>query len=137
MTKYRKEVSCMTISDEPIYKNSYVGFWINVYSNRIEFRAGATVQSMALNQIASVEEGSWGFNKITIETTGGKKYSLPTSKKKEVREAILDAQSKFSTSGNSSRSSEADEILKLNELKEKGIITEEEFKQKKKQLLGI
>ncbi len=124
-------------TEEPIYKNSYLGFWIKIYPTRIEFRAGATIESIAINQIASVEQGSFGFSKVTIETTGGKRYSIPTTKKKEVRQAILDTQSKFSGNGVNSKESATDEILKLNELKEKGIITESEFNKKKKQLLGL
>ncbi len=120
----------------PSYETSYMGFWIKIYSSRVEFRSGATIQSIALNQIASVEQGSFGFSKITLETTGGKRYSIPTSKKKEIRQAILDAQSKHTSNGQA-RNSDADELEKLNNLKEKGVITEEEFKAKKRQLLGI
>ena len=76
-----------------------------------------------------------GIWKITLETTGGKKYAVPTSKKKEVQKAIYDAQAHFS--GNNHQTRDADELVKLNELKEKGILSQEEFDQKKKQILGI
>jgi hypothetical protein len=123
--------------EKPLYENSYAGFWIKVYSSRIEFRSGPTVQSISLNQVASVEQGSFGLAKVTIETAGGKRYTLPTTKKKEVQQAILDAQAKFSHGDNQQQLSTADEITKLNDLKEKGIITDDEFQIKKKQLLGL
>jgi len=120
-----------------LFSSNYMGIWINIYPDRVEFLSGASTESVALNQISSVDQGSFGFYKVTIFTTSGRKYTIATGKKKEVREAILEAQSKFSVGGHQSKSSDADEILKLNELKEKGIITQAEFAQKKKQVLGL
>ena len=40
-------------------------------------------------------------------------------------------------SSSSSSSSDADELAKLADLRDKGILTEEEFQQKKKQILGL
>jgi hypothetical protein len=77
--------------------------------------------------------GMWN---ITLETTGGKKYSIPTNKKKEVQKAIYDAQASLA-GGITTKTTSADEIAKYNDLKEKGVITKEEFEQKKKQLLGL
>lgn len=124
--------------EKPLYESNYVGFWIKVYPNRVEFKTGAGSESVAINQIASISIPMMGIWKVTIETSGGKKYSIPTNKKKEVQRAIYDAQARFNP-GNSqqSNSSVADEITKLNDLKEKGIISQEDFDAKKKQLLGI
>lgn len=122
--------------EKPLFETSYVGFWIKVFLNRVEFKAGVGSQSIPINQIASVQLPMMGIWKITLETTGGKKYAVPTSKKKEIQKAIYDAQAKFSGNGHQ-QTSGADEITKLNDLKEKGIITESEFNQKKKQILGI
>lgn len=122
--------------EKPLYETSYVGFWIKVYPNRVDFKAGVGSQSIPINQIASVQLPMMGIWKITLETTGGIKYAIPTSKKKEVQKAIYDAQSRFS--GNSHRqTSDADELTKLNDLKEKAVITDAEFKAKKKQILGL
>jgi predicted Zn-dependent peptidase len=112
-----------------------LGFWIKVYPNRIDFKAGIGSQSIPINQVASVQLGMMGVWQITLESTGGKKYSIPTTKKKEVQEAIYNAQADFARNSQP-QTSVADEITKLNELKEKGIITQEEFDKKKKQLLG-
>lgn len=122
--------------EKPLFETSYVGFWIKVFSNRVSFKAGVGSQSIPINQIASVELAMMGIWKITLETTGGKKYAIPTHKKKEVQQAIYEAQSHFSGNGKAS-GDVSDEIVKLNDLKEKGILSQEEFDQKKKQLLGI
>jgi hypothetical protein len=121
--------------EEPIYQTSNMGFWIKIYPNRIEFKSGTGSQSIPINQIASVQLGRMGMMQITLESTGGKKYSIPTNKKKEVQQAIYDIQARFA--GNSQvQTNIADELARFHELKEKGIITQEEFDRKKKQLLG-
>ncbi len=122
--------------EKPLYETSYAGFWIKVFPNRIEFKAGVGSQSIPINQIASVQLPMMGIWKITLETTGGKKYAVPTSKKKEVQKAIYEAQSQFSGNGRATEDVTG-EIVKLNDLKEKGILSQEEFDKKKKQLLGI
>jgi hypothetical protein len=122
--------------EEPIYQTSNMGFWIRIYPNRIDFKSGVGSQSIPINQIASVQLGMMGIMQITLETTGGQKYSIPTNHKKEVQAAIYDTQAHF-TGNNNFPISAADEITKLNELKEKGIITQEEFDKKKKQLLDL
>src|SRR6266498_4661553 len=121
--------------EEPFYKANYMGFWINIYPNRVEFKSGVGSQSIPINQIASVQLAMMGIMQITLETTGGQKYSIPTNKKKEVQQAIYDVQSRLANTDNS-RASIADEIFKLNELKEKGVISEDEFEKEKKKLLG-
>lgn len=122
----------------PLYKTNYMGFWIKVYPNRVDFKSGAGSQSIPINQIASVQLAMMGIMKITLETTGGKKYAIPAHNKKEVQQAIYNAQSHFTQSSSSQvQVSAADEIAKLNDLKEKGIITQEDFDKKKKQLLEI
>ena len=67
--------------------------------------------------------------------TAGSKYvvrRLPKAKAKEAKETILRLLSSPSPSN-----SGVDDLEKLSELKEKGVITEEEFQQKKKQILGL
>ena len=119
--------------EEPIYQTSFMGFWIKVYPTRVDFKTTYGSQSVPLNQVASVEAGM----QFSLVTTGGKKYIIPvpTGKKKEVQRAIIDAQAHL-TSGSPSQVSAADELEKFHELKEKGIITQEEFNRKKKDLLG-
>lgn len=122
--------------EETIYQTSYMGFWIKIYPNRVEFKSGTGTQSIPLNQIASVQLGRMGIWQITLESTGGKRFSIPTSKKKEVQQAIYDAQTRLA--GNSvGQMDVASEIAKFHDLKEKGVISQEEFDKKKKQLLGL
>lgn len=78
--------------DNLIYKTNYMGFWIKVYPDRIDFKSGAGRQSVPITQIASIKQSLIGFMRITIETTGGKKYKIPTLHKQAVQDAIYEAQ---------------------------------------------
>ncbi len=122
--------------EEPLYKTSYLGFWIKVYPNRVEFKNSVGTKSIPMGQIASVQLAMAMMMKITIETTGGQKYPIPTTKKKEVQQAIYDAQAK-STGIVNSQTDLSDQIFNFKKLKDKGIITQKEFDEKKKQLLGL
>jgi membrane protease subunit (stomatin/prohibitin family) len=123
--------------EDPIYQTSYMGFWIKVYPNRVDFKSGVGSQSIPINQIASVQIAMMGIFQVTLETSGGMKYSIPTRKKKEIQQAIYDAQARLAAESGKRQTGVADEIMKLNELKEKGVITQEEFDKKKKQLLDL
>jgi hypothetical protein len=124
---------------KPIYETNYLGYWIKVYPNRVEFRSGIPgTQSIPINQIASVQLGFMGLMQITLESAGGKKYNIPCFKKKEARDAIYRAQEALNnTSINSgNNTSVADELIKLSQLKEKGVLSEKEFEEQKKKLLS-
>jgi len=125
------------MGEDPIYQTSYMGFWIKVYPNRVDFKSGVGSQSIPINQIASVQIAMMGVFQVTLESSGGMKYSIPTRKKKEVQQAIYDAQARLAAESGKHQTGVADEIMKLNELKEKGVITQEEFDRKKKQLLDV
>lgn len=75
-----------------IYKTNYAGNWIKVFRNRVDFRAGVKKGSIPISQIASVKLSMIGIMKITLETTGGKKYKIPTLHKESVKNAIYQAQ---------------------------------------------
>lgn len=84
-------------NQELIYKTKYLGNWVEVYGNRVEFGMLNKIlgyKTIILNQIASVESGMMGHFKVIIETTGGKKYNIPTNKKNELKEAIYNAMSR-------------------------------------------
>lgn len=122
-------------NQEPIYSTSYLGFWIKVFSNRVEFKSGAGTQNIPINQIASIQLGMMGHMQVTLETSGGKKYTIPCLKKKEIKEAIYKAQESFNDLP-SNGTSIADELAKLAQLKDKGILSEAEFEEQKKKLLS-
>lgn len=123
--------------EQPFYASSYMGFYIRIYPNRIEFKAGLGEQSIPLAQVASVQVARMFVYQITLETTGGQKYGIPVKNKKEVQQAIYQAQSRFLNAGSAAQSpSVADEIAKLHDLMQKGIIGQEDFERRKRQLLG-
>lgn len=122
------------MEDRPLYTSNNMGFWIHVYPNRVEFKAGLGHKSIPIAQIASIQLGPPLFTQITLETTGGQKYKIPTNHKKAVQRAIYDAQSRASNAPNIS--SADDEIAKLHNLMQMGIISQEEFNRRKSQLMG-
>lgn len=117
--------------EQPIFANRYMIFWIRVYPNRVEFKNDIGKRSIPMGQIASVDQSMVGVLSITLETTGGNRYIIPTNQKKAVIEAIYKAQN----SGGQVISA-MDELTKLADLKERGMLTDEEFAKKKSELLG-
>ncbi len=123
------------LHEETIYESHHMGFWIKVYPNRVDFTDGLGSNSIPINQIASVQLDRMGFLQITLETIGGRQYTIPTAKKRGVQQAIYDAQASLGANS-SDHVSTADEIVKFYNLMKKGIISPAEFDMKKKQLLG-
>lgn len=125
-------------NQEPLFETNYLGSWIKVYSNRIVFKMLAGENSIPITEVSSIQLGMMGYMQITIETTGGKKYKIPCIKKKEVKNAIYQAQEAFNPSSNNSSSnvSIADELTKLTQLKEQGVLSEQEFIKQKEKLLS-
>lgn len=123
---------------EPIYESNSMGFEVKVFWNRLEFKTFAGSETVPINQIAGVQLGMMGYWQVIVETTGGRKIKIPTHKKKELREAIYKAQEMFHHSQGSVNNggSVAEELSKLHDLKEKGILSEEEFEAQKKKILN-
>jgi hypothetical protein len=84
-------------NQQPLYENHYMGFWIKVFPDHVEFKSSLVggAQAIPLNQIVNIQLGMMGIMQITIQTTGGQAYSVPTMKKQEAQQAILQAQSRF------------------------------------------
>ena len=124
------------VNQEPIFQTSYLGFKVAVYSDRLVYRELWQKNTIPIQQIASVDLGMPFYGQIIIETAGGKKFKIPVknSAKKKIDEAINQAKSQI---GQPVKQNDLGDLEKLNELKENGIITEEEFRAKKKQILGI
>ncbi|MFH1444168.1 MAG: hypothetical protein ABIG34_02145 [Candidatus Peregrinibacteria bacterium] len=81
---------------EPLFQTSLMGFSVTVYPDRVTYRKmWAGEQSVPLSQIASVTVAMMGVQRVTIETTGGKKIKMPValSDKDKLRDAIFAAQS--------------------------------------------
>lgn len=123
-----------------IYKTSYVGSNVSVFADRLEWGFLLSKKSIPVSQIASIDQCMTGYAGIKLETTGGKKIAIPVSlfAKKKLVESIYQAKSTSATGGQIiQQSSDLDELDKLAKLKEKGVISEQEFDAKKKQLLGL
>ncbi len=123
--------------ETPLFETSFLGFWCKVYANRVEFKATYGTKSVSLSQIAGIEAGM----SFELTTTGGERYTIPTNKKKELQQAIMQAQANFLASMQQQQhatpaKSIADEIAKLHALWQQGIITQADFEQGKKTLLG-
>ena len=117
-----------------LFKTSYLGSTVTIYKNKLEWKMLFKRQSIPINQIASVDTTIPMYAGIVIETTGGKKYKIPVmfTQKKQLEEAIYQAQG-----GESQEKQGIDSLEKLAELRDKKIITQEEFNAKKKQILGL
>ena len=98
---------------------------------------------LPIDSISAV--GSGMFNKIVVATSSGKIKFLFIENSQAVREEILQLlmlrqdEKKFDIKPIEpvAKISDADELKKYKELLDSGIITQEEFDQKKKQILGL
>lgn len=122
-------------SEAPIFQTSYLGSKVQVYRDRLVYKMFLTKKTIPIDQIASIDPVMSGYAGVKIETTGGKKIKIPVGlmSKKKLEEAIFRAKRGDAPV----QSSGVQDLEKLAELKAKGLVTEDEFNQKKKQLLGL
>lgn len=123
--------------EQPLFESKHMGLSTKVYKNRVDMKSVGQQESVPLSQIASVQLGSVGQRTVIIETSGGKKYSAFAKDKKAMRQAIVDAIEGSKSQANTPAASDADELTKLATLKEQGVLSQEEFDAKKKQILGL
>lgn len=94
---------------------------------------------LPLNQISSVGQGL--FKSLTVATSSGVIRFWLLENRKELFSEITKLLSQFQNSQTiiheETKLSSADEIKKFKDLLDSGIITQEEFDKKKKQLLGL
>ena len=96
---------------------------------------------LPLNQISAIGLGM--FNSIAIATSSGKINFWLLTNRNEVHEALSQQLAAFQVQASSNdaakvaTTSSADELKKFKELLDAGVITQEEFDSKKKQLLGL
>ena len=122
---------------EPIFSTNYMGSSVKVYANRIEIKLLIQKITIPINSIASVDLVMPGYAGIKLETTGGKKYKIPVmlGQKKKLQEAINQAQCGQGKPVEIKESNKLDDLERLADLKEKGVISEKEFEAKKKTIL--
>lgn len=96
---------------------------------------------LPLNQISAIGLGM--FKSIAIATSSGKINFWLLTNRNEVHEALSQQLAAFQVQASSNdaakvaTTSSADELKKFKELLDAGVITQEEFDSKKKQLLGL
>ena len=123
--------------EKPIFNKNQGGFHIKVFRSHIECRDQHWAKrSIPISQVANVSLPVLSTN-VHIETTGGVIIKVAIWDRKGFRNAIFTAMNSQGApmKVESTAISTADEIKQFAELKEKGIITEEEFIEKKKKLL--
>lgn len=81
--------------------------------------------------------GTSAFNGIAVASSSGRIVFYEIKNRDEISKAISNLLISRQTGNKGSQPSNADELGKFKELLDKGIITQEEFDAKKKQLLGL
>lgn len=116
----------LTVSDKRVYG-------IVTFGKRVD---------LPLDSVSSV--GTSVFNSITVATSSGRIRFFGIENRNEIHKALsvllIDRQNKpatVSTAKQETSQSNADEIKKYKELLDSGVITQEEYDAKKKQLLGL
>jgi uncharacterized membrane protein YdbT with pleckstrin-like domain len=111
--------------------------WLNVTDKQVPYEKVNTVESQQ-----SIFDRMFGCGQLKIFTgndiQGIAFYGIdsPAKAKQLIEDRVHNAVSNISNIQPQSQSSPADELVKYAALREKGIITQEEFDSKKKQLLG-
>lgn len=107
---------------------------------KIAFLSGVSVVSMSIDKINSISKKK-GMLKGELEiwdNSGKVVYSVPSGYLDEIENYINQARNKSNSSApTTNQVSAADEILKFKNLLDQGIINQEEFDKKKKELLGM
>lgn len=107
---------------------------------KIAFLSGVSVVSMSIDKINSISKKKEMLKgELEIWDNSGKVvYSVPSGYLDEIESYINQARNKSNSSAPATNQvSAADEILKFKNLLDQGIINQEEFDKKKKELLGI
>jgi hypothetical protein len=122
---------------DPIFVTSYAGSKVTVYQDRLVWQMLFKKQTIPISQIASMDTNIPLYAGVSIETTGGKRFKIPVQPfaKQKLQDAIDNA--RCGGSSTQGATNNIDDLGKLSDLKEKGVITQEEFDAKKKQILGI
>lgn len=150
-TKYLTSVSLEIKEDESLFffcqaKEGKTDGTFFVTSKRLGFIkfgvfSGTSSVSLDIDKINSVTKNKGILNgEIEVWDNSGKViYSMPSLHVDMAEKAINDAKNANKTTSNNinQTGSAADEILKFKNLLDQGIITQDEFNQKKKELLGL
>lgn len=100
-------------------------------------KAGLLAGYIQLTLVGGSEAKSGLFQSATDENSINFYSQNDGNKKFAEAKEIIEQKIAESRGGNLKQNSEADDLEKFAKLKDKGVITEEEFQKKKKQILGI
>ena len=134
----------------PLYVTSHLNFKTRVFINRIEYSGSFGKNVLPIETVAWVKLRASGTG-IIIETTAGKRVVMVVKPKDRLdfADAVMKVQemqpkrTKFKDTKTvridqlEQFTDDYDELEKLARLREKGILTQEEFDTKKKKILGI
>lgn len=134
----------------PLYVASHMNFKTRVFVNRIEYSGSFGKTSLPMDQVAWIKLRSGGTG-VIIETVEGKRLVMVVKQADRLgfAEAVLKVQSMQPKKGKfkdtktvridelEKFSEGVDEIEKLAKLYDKGILNQEEFDAKKRQILGL
>lgn len=134
----------------PLYVTNHLNFKTRVFINRIEYSGSFGKNTLPIESVAWVKLRAGGTG-VIIETTEGKRVVMvvkPTDRL-DFADAVMKVQSlqpkraKFKDTQTvridqlEQFADDTDELEKLARLRDKGILTQEEFDAKKKKILGI
>ena len=120
-----------------VFEAKYLGTHFSVFPDRVDWRIMSMSHSVPIASIASVELPPL-HNGVHLLTTGGKRYTLTTGPKhkRPLHDAIVGQLAKARETSGATATSNLDELKKLAELRDAGVVTKEEFEAKKKTLLS-
>ncbi len=117
----------LTLTDKRVYG-------CNIFGKRVD---------LPIDSIAAVGIGKLFHSVIITTSSGAIRFSFLTQYQlfhQEINKLLIDRQDKKANSQSQTvevKSDEADQLKKYKDLLDSGVITQEEFDQKKKQLLGL
>lgn len=120
--------------------NHETTFYLIVTEGKVSGKTlfGKTVD-LPISQISAIGTGI--LKRVSIATSSGSIHFYGLVNQQEIYKCISDLlikrQEETKVQTNSTSNSNTDELIKLNDLLKQGIITQEEFDAKKKQLLGL
>ena len=125
------------MSDTPLFQAKSWPFKTTVYQGYIEYKGIGETKNIPIASISDITKEPLAFIKAVLRLNSGEKIEVIVGNK-HLKEFMSVVTSLLNDRGNShAPASNLNELEKLAQLKDKGIITEEEFQAKKKQILGL
>lgn len=127
---YKPKCCEITVTDKRIYGLNALGAKVNLPLDSV-----SSVESFS--QDSSLSKNAFVEDYITIGTSSGKMSFSSLKNQDEICKVIQNLINDRQIKANAPVQSDADELKKYKELLDNGVISQEEFDAKKKQLLGL